>query len=345
MIRPTAAPLTGEGFVDQDGHSPLDDAMKRAGETLKAATTVALACHVNPDPDAIGSMLGLGLWLRSQGKDVVCSWGNDPLQPPRWLSALSGSELIVEAKQFPKKPEVMVALDTASPDRLGPLGANAEKADCVIVIDHHRTNPGFGSIVLLDPAASSTCEMVFRLVRSMGGELSDESAACLYAGVITDTGRFQYESTTPETLRVAAELRTHDFDHTLVARALFEDTSLPALRLTAIALQRVVHVPEASLMWTYILQSDLVATGGEMLETDDLIDLVRTAREADVTCILKQQRDGRFKASLRSKGGTDVGAVAQSFGGGGHRLAAGYTSPTGLADSIRAVQEAVLAAR
>ncbi len=333
----TAAAAKGAG----GGNAALASEIERAGEALRAARSVALACHINPDPDAIGSMLGLALWLRSQGKEVVCSWGNDPLQRPRWLSALSGAELIVDSQAFPRKPEVMVALDTASPDRLGPLAASAEAADCVIVVDHHRTNPGFGSIVLLDPDASSTAEMVFRLIRFVGGEMTAETAACLYAGIVTDTGRFQYESTSPETLRVAAELRSHQFDHTAIARALFEDNSLAALRLSAIALDRVVHVPELSLAWTYVLQADLAADGVEMSETDDLIDLVRTAREADVTCLIKQQRDGNFKVSLRSKGKTDVGAVAKAFAGGGHRLAAGYTSYTGVGETVRRVEEAL----
>ncbi len=323
----------------------LVDEFARAGDALRSARSVSLACHINPDPDAIGSMLGLALWLRAEGKEVLCSWGNDPLQRPRWLSVLPGSDLIVDSQAFPKKPEVMVALDTASPDRLGPLGSNAEAAECVIVIDHHRTNPGFGSIVLLDPDASSTSEMVFRLIRAVGAEMTAGIAACLYAGIVTDTGRFQYESTSPETLRAAAELRSFDFDHTAIARALFEDNSLSALRLSAIALERVAFVPELSLAWTYVLQSDLVLDGVDMSETDDLIDLVRTAREADVTCLIKQQRDGNFKVSLRSKGETDVGAVAKAFGGGGHRLAAGYTSFTGVAETVRRVEEALRSAR
>ena len=336
MIR-SEAPAAGQGRAGVE--RALEREMERAGEALRGAERIALACHVNPDPDAIGSMLGLGLWLRAEDKDVVCSWGNDPMQLPRWLSVLPGSELIVDGKEFPANAQVMVALDTASPDRLGPLAATADASECVIVVDHHRTNPGFGSIVLLDPDASSTSEMVFRLIQSVGGPMTEEIAACLYAGIITDTGRFQYESTSPETLRVAAELRSHEFDHTKIARALFEDNSLASLRLSATALDRVVHVPELSLAWTYVLQVDVAGAGVDMSETDDLIDFVRTAREADVTCLIKQQRDGNFKVSLRSKGETDVGAVAKAFGGGGHRLAAGYTSFTGLAETVRRVEE------
>jgi phosphoesterase RecJ-like protein len=175
----------------------------------------------------------------------------------------------------------------------------------------------------------------------MGGELPDGAAACLYAGLLTDTGRFQYEAATPESLRVAAALREHGFDHARLGQLLFEDNSLASLRVLGVALDRTVHVPDAGVVWTYLTQDDLARSDAATADIDDLIDVVRTAREADVTCVLKQQRDGRFKVSLRSKGATDVGAVAASFGGGGHRLAAGYTSDAGPDASVDALIEAL----
>jgi bifunctional oligoribonuclease and PAP phosphatase NrnA len=315
--------------------------LDRAAEALAAADGVALACHLNPDPDAAGSMLGLAGYLSSVGKKVVCSWGNQPLQLPRWLTPLDGQGFLVEAKDFPSEPDLMVSLDTASPDRLGMLSENARHAREVIVIDHHRTNPGFGTIVVLDPAASSTCELVFRLVERMGGSLPDGAAACLYAGLITDTGRFQYEATTPETLRIAAELRRHPFDHARLSQMLFEQNPLGYLRVLSVALQRLAFVPDARLVWTYLTQADLERAEVRSSDTDDLIDVIRTAEEADVACVFKQQPDGRFKASLRSRGDTDVGSVALRFGGGGHRLAAGYTATGGLEESALALIQAL----
>lgn len=322
----------------------LDVALDRAARALEAAPTVALACHLNPDPDALGSMLGLAGFLAARGKKVVCSWGNQPLVRPRWLSVLDGAGYLVDPKDFPESPELLVSLDTASPDRLGVLAPVAERAREAIVIDHHRTNPGFGTIVVLDPSASSTAELVFLLVERMEGTLPDGAAACLYAGLVTDTGRFMYEATTPQTLRVAAELRGHEFDHAQLGQALFEDGSLGCLKVMGAALDRLVHVSDADLVWTYVLQADLARAGIAMGETDDLIDVVRTAREADVACVAKQQRDGWFKVSLRSRGKTDVGAVSQGFGGGGHRLAAGYTSQTGLEETIRSLVQALVSA-
>jgi phosphoesterase RecJ-like protein len=311
-----------------------EQALSRAAEILSGAGDVALACHVNPDADALGSMLGLSNFLRSRGIGTVCSYGNEPLETPRWASLLPGSEQLVPASRFPEEPAVMVTCDCASFDRLEVLGRPASKATELIWIDHHRSNDGRGTVRLVDPDASSTCEMVFRLIETMGGGFDRDVAICLYAGLVTDTGRFQYQATTPETLRIAARLREHDFDHAGLVRAMYEDNDPGFLRLLGTALGRMTEVPEASVIWTYLTQADLAEAGIAPGDTDDLIDVLRTARDVDVAAVLKQQRDGRFKVSVRSRGGHDLSAVASTFGGGGHRLAAGYTSEHGPEGTI-----------
>ncbi len=323
----------------------IEEALDRAAAVLAGARSVALACHVNPDPDAVGSMLGLAAFLRERGVEVVCSWGNEPLDPPRWLGEVGDLAPIVPPREFPERPEVMVALDTAAADRLGMLAEAAGRAGAVVVLDHHVTNSGFGTVEVIDPTASSTAELVFRLVERMGGALAPAAAACLYAGLVADTGRFQYEISRPETLRIGAALREHPFDHARLSQALFEDNSFTYLRLAGLLLARMRLEPEASLVWTYLTQADLATAGVAMPETDDLIDIVRTAREADVACVLKEQRDGRFKVSLRSRGETDVGSIAHARGGGGHRLAAGYTAHDAPAAEIEGLVEALRAVR
>ena len=312
----------------------MTDQTQRAAEVLGGATDVALACHVNPDADALGSMLGLSAFLRARGVHTVCSFPNEPLDPPRWAAMLPGSDDLVEAVDFPRAPEVMVTCDCASADRLARLQASADRAGELIWIDHHRSNDGLGTVPLIDPDASSTCEMVYRLVTVMGGEIPDDTALCLYAGLVTDTGKFQYEATRPETLRIAAALREHDFDHTTLVQALYEDNRREYLSLVGRALGRMAYVPEADLIWTYLTQSDLSESGVHAQETEDLIDVIRTARDVDVAAVLKQMKDGRFKVSARSRGEHDLAAVAAAFGGGGHRLAAGYTSGRGPTETI-----------
>ncbi|MGZ4108944.1 MAG: DHH family phosphoesterase [Actinomycetota bacterium] len=320
---------------------PVTNVLDRAAEVLASAPRVALACHVNPDADALGSMLGLSNFLRERGVETVCSFGNEPLDVPRWAALLPGTDALVEAKNFPAAPDVFVTCDTASLDRLGALARVVGKAREVIWIDHHISNEGLGTIPVIDPTASSTAEVVYRLLRGIGGEISAASAICLYAGLVTDTGRFQYGATRPETLRIAADLRERSFDHVALAQALYEDGSTRYLRLLSTALGRISLEEDRDLIWTYLTQADLADAGVAPSETDDLIDVLRTAREVDVAVVIKQQRDGRFKVSMRSRGGHDVAAVAASFGGGGHRLAAGYTSKGGLAETVERLRVAL----
>ena len=319
----------------------MTDRFAEAAAALTGATSVALACHVNPDADALGSMLGLSNHLRAMGKQTACSFPNEPFESPRWAAMLPGTDALVPPSDFPKDPPVMVTCDVASLDRLAALGGPAVRATTLIWIDHHVTNEGLGTIPIIDPSASSTCELVWRLVKELGGEIGIETAACLYAGLVTDTGRFQYEAVRPDTLRLAAELREFPFEHTRLVQALYEDNGIAYLRLLGVALERIRSEPQADLVWTYLTRADLDRADVHPAETDDLIDVLRTAREADVAAVIKQQRDGRFKVSLRSRGGHDVAAAASRFGGGGHRLAAGYTSNHGLAATVESLKAAL----
>jgi phosphoesterase RecJ-like protein len=295
------------------------EALDAAAGALDRANQVTLACHVNPDPDAMGSMLGLACYLAGRGVEVVAASPNGLDDLPRWVESLPGSEHLVG------------------------LAHLVERAETVICIDHHRTNPGFGTINLIDPEAAATAELVFRLVERMGGGFGPDVAACLYAGLVTDTGRFQFESTSPEVLRIAAELRERPFDHARLAQVLYADSSIPYLRLLGKVLERVTHVPEASLIWASVTRKDLDDADVEIQETDEVIDVIRTAREVDVAAVIKEQRAGGWKISLRSRGDTDVSAVAEAFGGGGHRLASGYTSKMSLDETVRALTEALVA--
>jgi phosphoesterase RecJ-like protein len=321
------------------------EALDEAAKALESAEEVVLVCHVNPDADALGSLLGLACFLGRRGKQVAATWPNGLAEPPRWLEALPGREYLVEPKKLPKAPSLLVTLDAADPARLAGLEHLLKKSAAVVCIDHHRTNPGFGTINVVDGEASATAELVFRLIERMGGEVTPEVATCLYAGLVTDTGRFQYESASPEVLRIAAALREQPFDHAALAQILYEDNSLPYLRLLGKVLDRASHEAEADLVWTYLTRKDLKEAGVSIQETDDLIDVLRTAREADVAAVLKEQREGGFKVSLRSRGKTDVAAVSAKFGGGGHRLASGYTSKQDLEETTKSLARALAEAR
>ena len=321
----------------------IEDAMRRAAEILRGADEVALACHINPDPDALGSMLGLSAFLRARGASTVCSFPNEPFEVPAWLGTFEVADALVEPSRFPEAPALMVTCDCASLDRLGRLAGASARAGELIWVDHHVSNEGLGTVPVIDPAASSTAEMAFRLTRMIGGDLPTEAAALFYAGLVTDTGRFQYEAVRPETLRLAADLREYGFDHARLVQVLYEDNGVGYLKLVGTALERLRLEESVDLVWTYLTQADLAAASVDPAETDDLIDVIRTAREADVAALVKQQRDGLFKISMRSRGTHDLARVAAGFGGGGHRLASGYTSTVGLAETLEQLTDALRA--
>ena len=321
------------------------EAFDRAAEVLRDVGRAVLVCHVNPDADAMGSMLGLGVFLSARGAEVWATVPNGLADLPRWVESLPGRELLVAPGDLPKEPPVVVTLDAADLARLDGLDHLIERAGTSVCIDHHRTNPGFATINLIDPEAAATAEVVYRLMARIGGEIGPEAAACLYAGLVTDTGRFQFESATPEVLRIAADLRERTFDHSRLAQALYEDNSLSYLRLLGTILERAKLVPEADLVWTWLTRKDLAGARVAIQETDDVIDVLRTARESDVAAVVKEQRDGGFKVSMRSRGMTNVAAVAERFAGGGHRLAAGYTSKATLEETGKALIAALTEAR
>lgn len=317
-----------------------EDSWTRAVELLGTATDVALACHVDPDGDALGSLLTLQRFLQSRGVRVTASWGaagadgQDPalLVPPQY-TFLPGLEDLTPASEFPERPSLFIAFDTGSADRLGSLRHAAENADAVIVIDHHASGTAFGDVQLVDGEAAATVVLVDELIRRMGGELDREMAACLYVGLVTDTGRFQHPSTTPEVMRLGARLIGYDIDHSAINRRVWETHSFGYLKVLGRAMERAVLVAEASLAWTAVLQSEMAELGVTLAETEGLIDVLRAVEAAECVCVAKEQPDGSWKVSLRSKGGVDVGRAAASLGGGGHAFASGFTA-TGSLDEV-----------
>jgi len=226
----------------------------------------------------------------------------------------------------PRSADLFVCFDAGSLDRLGSLADAFQGAARTLVIDHHASNTRFGDVNLIDPESPASAVLCRELLRRLDLPLDQEIATALYTGLVTDTGRFQYQSTTPETHHLAAELLQAGVKQYEVAKAVFETNDIGYLRLAAAALGRVAQVPAASLVWTKVGLADLAAHGVDMDETEGLIDLVRTDGASDVAAVLKEQPEGGYKVSLRSKGATDVGRLATSFGGGGHKYAAGYST-------------------
>jgi phosphoesterase RecJ-like protein len=310
----------------------LSDELDRAAELIGGARTLTLACHVSPDGDALGSMLALFHLARAEGRSVVASFP-DPFEVAPHYTFLPGLELLTKPADISAAPDVMVTFDCGSIDRLGCLAEAAAHAGELIVLDHHVTNDRFGTHNVIDADAASTASVVRELAHRLGWSLTREAALCLYTGLVTDTGRFQYSNTTPEVFELAEELSTFDLPIADITRQLFELHRFPYLQMVGMCLARAELDRDLGFVATWVTNFDLDGFGVEIDETEGLIDLVRRTAEADVACVCKETPDG-IRVSLRSCAGVDVGRIAQAFGGGGHKYAAGFTAPYPVTDVI-----------
>lgn len=312
---------------------------------LHDAADVTLVCHVAPDGDALGSMLALARGLRGLGKRTTCSWGDTRWVPPASYDWLPGIDLVVPPAEVAATTDLLVVLDTGSRDRLGVLAPLADSAGGVVVVDHHVHNQGLGGVHLVDTAAAATAVLVEELLRRLGVRCDEAMATCLYVGVVTDTGSFRHPVTTPAVHGVAARLLAAGVRPDRVAERLWGSRPFGAVRLFGAALSRLVLDREAAgglgLVWTSTTSADLVEFGVDLDAVEAVIDLVRQSAEADVAMVCKQDVDGSYRVSLRSRGGVDVGEVCLDLGGGGHRLAAGFTSYDDLTTTVARVRAAL----
>ncbi len=299
----------------------------RARRLIEESESVAVLSHQNPDGDAFGSALGLGLMLRRAGLKVKVSWP-DQIEPPQKYEFLPGKELLISHANL-RPRGLVIAVDCANASRLGELEDAMLEANSIINIDHHPDNSMFGTVKLVDVDASATAEILYKEAGDLGLEMDRDIAVCLYTGLVTDTGRFQFSNTSAETFRIASELVELGADPNRLYEEIFQGDTLSYMRLTGELVSRAVFEPETGLVYVFMPQEELRRFGVEMNETEDLIDSLRTLREHRIAALFKEQDDGRIRVSLRSRADTDIGTVARSLGGGGHRAAAGYTSDKG----------------
>ncbi|HEY6627618.1 MAG TPA: bifunctional oligoribonuclease/PAP phosphatase NrnA [Acidimicrobiia bacterium] len=313
--------------------------LERAAAAIASADSLALACHIGPDGDALGSMLGFGIAAENAGKKVIASFGS-PFVVSASLAFLP-TRLLVPPQAFPADPPMMVVFDAGSQDRLGELAENASQAAITIVIDHHITNEGFGDIAVVDGEAAATGELVAHLLQILGWPLTPEIATCLHTALVTDTGRFQYGNTTPSTLMLAAGLVAAGADPPEISRHVYEEAPFGYLKVAGAALGRAELDEGKGVVTAVVTQADLSEAGIDWGDIDNLINTVRLAVEADVAVLAKVHADGKVKLSLRSRGATDVGSLAVAMGGGGHRLAAGITYVGDVEDALNEVRQRV----
>lgn len=306
--------------------TPVD--ARGAAEVLARHGEVTVLCHIRPDADALGSSAGLARALRAEGVTVHHSF--DPGVVPDALRVIPGTEHVVPLAQVPAHDGLVVTLDCASPDRVGDWQRLARAAGEILVVDHHRSNPGFGTHLLLDPGAASTATLVLDVLEAGRYPVDATLATSLYAGLVTDTGSFRWGGA--DSHHTARRLLAAGAEYADLGFALLDAHSFPWLRVLGELLRTARLEPDAvggrGSVWMTVPHEVVVAV--DEADVESLVSHLQGVREAIVAVVLKEFRPGEWAVSLRSRSGdrgavVDVSAVAASLGGGGHPAAAGCT--------------------
>ncbi|WP_024833917.1 DHH family phosphoesterase [Ruminiclostridium josui] len=298
-------------------------------KAIEKAESIAIFPHVSADGDAIGSSLALALAIKKAGKKVIVYMEESI---PDNYKFLPGIEL---ARFISESDEVMglnIALDTGDNGRLGTRADRFFKAPVTINIDHHITNTKFAQYNHVDASSASTGELIFLLLNEIGYEIDTDMAKCLYTAIATDTGGFKYGNTTAETHRTAAELLSTGIDVADLSQKIFDNTSFVKLKLTQKAIELLELYENDLLAVTVITQDILRLTGAKDEDCDGLVNIGRSIVGVEVSVLIKEKSNNEIRVNLRSKAYVDVSEIAASFGGGGHKRAAGCTINGSISD-------------
>ena len=308
---------------------------------IQQCGTIGVTSHFRPDGDAIGSTLALGLALQSMGKKVYM-WNEDGV--PARYAFLEGAEQIQALPAvIPADLELLVCVDTGDWKRLGDGTQTLFAAFPQIAnIDHHGTNTRYGHIHVIEPETAACAFVLFKILKEWGVKLTKSMADALYVGISTDTGSFQYGSTTPEVMHAAGELLAAGVDVADVNRRVYQEVPFTSLLMQREVLNHMVVECEGMLAHYSMPGGRKAELGVSLEDTKDLVDVVRVLQGVKVAVIFEDLEDGRIRMSLRSKDpAVNVAEIAAQFGGGGHAMAAGIRMRGPLEEAREKVLNAI----
>jgi len=290
-------------------------------ELIEAKQHFAITSHVRPDGDSLGSSLALRLMLEKLNKDVVVVMRD---VVPRAYQELPGADLVQQISNFdhPLQYDAVFVVECSDIDRPGLPGLSDQ---FTINIDHHATTVRFGHINWIDSTASAVGEMIYNLCKATGVCVTPDIAECIYAALLTDTGSFHFPNTTDRTLKVASELVRLGANPARVSRAIYYSHPFSKLKLMGLALNSLKRDPTGRIAWLAITQQMMTEAQATEEDADGIVTYPLSVADIDIVVSLKELKPNIFRASLRSKDSVNVAKVAEHFGGGGHRNAAGCT--------------------
>lgn len=306
--------------------TPDPGGCRRVCDELRRHQHIALTSHVRPDGDSLGSALALAWALQALGKDARVVMRD---RAPVPLDEFPGVDEIEVAATVPETTEAVVVLECGDLARTGLDGLERYH---IVNVDHHPGNTGFGAVQWFDGSAAACGELVFEIITELGVPLTPDMATQLLVAIVTDTGSYRYAGVSPRTFTISARLLEAGADPVAVARKLYDGNTLGRLRLQGAVLQSMELVDAGRVASLHLDLPTMAASGADPEDTDGLINQPLSVKAIQAVVFFKQAEGGQYRVSLRSKGDIDVGKVARSFGGGGHKNAAGCTLSGPLAD-------------
>jgi nanoRNase/pAp phosphatase (c-di-AMP/oligoRNAs hydrolase) len=314
-------------------------------ELIDEHQSFLITSHVRPDADALGSELGMHALLSAFGKDVTIV---NASAPPATLQFMNQHGIIRKLNENISKADIpqtdaIVIVDTSAWQQLGNMAGIVQSSTAQrIVIDHHVSSDRLEAREFKDVSAAATGELIFEACEALDVPINPETAAWLYAAIATDTGWFRFPSTTARTMRVVTELvRAGAVPHQLYHQ-IHEQSSLARLQLKGRVLSRVRTEADGRLVWIYVNEEDLKLTGAAQSDSEGLVNQCLTLAGSEAAFIAVEMQTGQIKFSLRCREPHNVAAVAETFQGGGHRLASGVTLNGPLATGIDQIRTAML---
>jgi phosphoesterase RecJ-like protein len=291
------------------------------GDEIRRRQRFVLSSHVRPDGDAIGSQVAMAFALRAMGKQVRMV-DCDPAPPP--LRAFAGVTDIEVADRIDDPGDAVIVMECGDLQRTGVAGF---ERGFVINIDHHIGNTNYGALNWFDGSAAACGEMVFELiVHELRVPLSVEIATQIYVAILTDTGSFHYSSISPRTFDICRQCMEAGIDPPAIARAVFDSNNLGRLKLFGAVLSQMQLDPTGRVATICVDRRLATDCGGSYEDTEGIANLPLTVKEIEATVFFKEAADNDWRISMRSKGEVDVNAIAQQFGGGGHKNASGCSA-------------------
>ena len=314
--------------------------LHRIIETINRCRSFILTSHIRLDGDALGSELALYHILNNMGKEVLIY--NQDKTPDNYLF-LKGSDSIVHELPDLARYDVAFVLDCSDLKRIGDQADRIGGMKRIINIDHHVSNGGFCDLAYIDPEASSTGELLYRLIMQMDVTPTKEVADSLYAAIITDTGGFRYRNTSKETLLAAGDLVGKGADPQWLSENIYENNPLEKVRLLTKTMETLAFALDGRVASVVIPLEAFAETGALSEHIEGFVDIPRTIQGVEVSILYLELSENYYKLSLRSKGKIDVEKVAGQFGGGGHTNAAACKIKGELGSIKRQVAAAVRA--